>query len=118
MKKFDDFSKPMVNEALPQNYSYQSYTQPAISPTQLPGAPLPLHFFQNSANTSLITQQSVQNVYASGHRDDNISPSYHPAPRKATRPQRRHASRTTPPHNNYRWVRNNHRAVPDNMPRD
>jgi hypothetical protein len=117
MKKFDEFDKPtpqqqqLINEQMHPNYSaYQPYTQPA------PGSSPPLHFFQNSANSAMITQQSVQNVYTSFHREDNISPFYYADPRTPqVRPQ---ASSPSISQNSYNKQGNNQWTVLDTMTQD
>ncbi len=119
MKKFDDFDKTTphqhsINESMQQNYSaYQPYPQ---SISQAQGAPPPLHFFQNSANSAMITQQSVQNVYTSFHREDNISPFYYADPRtpQSVRPQ----SSSLTSQNGYSKPSNNQWTVLDTMPQD
>lgn len=117
MKKFDEFDKPIsqqqqiINESMHPNYSaYQPYT----TTMQTPSAPL--HFFQNSANSATITQQSVQNVYTSFHREDNISPFYYADPRTPqVRPQ---VSSPSISHNSYSKAANNQWTVLDNMTQD
>jgi hypothetical protein len=117
MKKFDEFDKPtpqqqqLINEQMHPNYSaYQPYTQPA------PGSSPPLHFFQNSANSAMITQQSVQNVYTSFHREDNISPFYYADPRTPqVRPQ---VSSPSISQNSYNKQGNNQWTVLDTMTQD